>query len=155
VRLGEAAREALIERTRSTRITRANAPAIHAKARKCQWCGRPASKGAVWCVRHAPGLASQRLGRRYHNAASGPRARLIMMESASERILPAELEAWPPIARIIAHRPRHTRPVLLSDVIAALVSRGIGDHEPWAVLVSRMRDTGIMRDRDKDLTNGA
>lgn len=155
MRLSDAAREALIERTRHARITPATAQAMFARAPKCQWCGKSALKGQAWCKRHAPGLARDRNCKLAFRPETAARHKAmisaITTESACERILPAGLESWPPIARIVAHRPRHTRPVKLSEVIAALTARGVGDHAPWADLVHRMRDNGIMRDRDRDI----
>ena len=142
---------ALIERTRHTRITPENARAMRVKARMCQWCGRSALKGQTWCKSHGPGTAADR--KRYRRRPSamkdGTMGRTIITEYAAERMLPAELESWPPIMRILAHRPRHTRPVLLADVMTAFVALAMKNAQPWAALVHRMRDTGIMRDSDK------
>ena len=68
----------------------------------------------------------------------------------AERMLPAELKAWAPIACLIAMRPRYTRPVKLFDVVSALGARATGDHTPWSEIVSGMRAAGIMRDHDRD-----
>lgn len=152
MKLGDAAREALIERTRHARITPGTSHAMRAKFRACQWCGRPAFKGKAWCNRHAPGLARDRNRKQPRDdAPHAARLRVVVTECGCERILPAGLEAWPPIARILAHRPRHTRPVKLGEVVAAMLLRGVGSHEPWADLVHRMRDTGIMREGDRDI----
>jgi len=155
MRLSDAAREALIERTRHSRITPATSHGMRAKFKRCQWCGRPANKGQPWCKKHAPGLAIERNCKAQRRPEAVARhtlmVRTISTESGCERILPADLEAWPPIARILAHRPRHTRPVKLGEVIAALLLRGIGAPETWADLVHRMRDNGIMRDGDRDI----
>ena len=66
-------------------------------------------------------------------------------------MLPAELLAWPPIARIVAHVPRHTRVVPLADVSHAMAWAMMGDREPWSQLVSRMRAAGLYLPGDPDL----
>lgn len=142
----------LIERTRHARITPATAAAMQARQYRCHWCGRPAMRGHPWCKRHQPGLARERNRDRRKPEAikqAGARMRVIITECGLERVLTPELEAWPPIARILAHRPRHTRPVMLADVVPALLALAMDDPKPWAAVVHRMRDTGIMRDTDK------
>ena len=140
---------ALIERTRHTRITADNAPAIRAKARQCQWCARNALRLQPWCARHGPGTSKERQQVKQRRAGAGAMGRAILNECAAERMLPNELEAWAPIARIIAHRPRHTRPVLLADVMQALAALAMDNPDLWVAVVRRMRDTGMMRDSDK------
>jgi hypothetical protein len=68
----------------------------------------------------------------------------------AERLLPAELKAWAPVASLIAMRPRYTRPVKLFEVMSALGARATGDYAPWSELVAGMRAHGIMGDRDRD-----
>jgi len=139
---------ALIERTRPHRITRETAPAVRARTRVCAWCARFALRGKEWCARHAPGYA----GDRRESSKRGPAvtAHLVIARDdyVAERLLPAELAVWAPITRLIAMRPRHTRPVKMFDVMRAFASRAAGDHAPWVEIVAGMRAAGIMREND-------
>lgn len=115
-------------------------------AKRCAFCGRNALKanGYVWCQRHQPGHARDRKPRRNANREEhAARMRLILRETGAERVV-GVLAHWEPIAAIIAHRPRQTRPVLLGDVVSALVSLAAGDHAPWSDVCRRMRDAGLM-----------
>jgi len=117
-----------------------------ARTRQCAWCGRFATKGKEWCERHAPGYAGDR---RKSDGAADP-AKLIAARDdfVAELVLSDGMKSWAPIARIIAMRPRYTRPVKLLDVVRALVAQAEGDHAPWAEIVAGMRAAGIMREND-------
>lgn len=123
------------------------------RTRVCAWCGRFASKGKQWCERHAPGYAGdRRKGDRRNDPASAVRIKTIRDELTAELLLPAVFQAWPPIARIVAVRPRHVRQVLIADVTRAWFARSVGDPAPWAEIVANMRAHGIMRDSDTDIS---
>jgi len=138
---------ALIEQTRPHRITRETTSNMRARTRVCAWCGRFATKGQQWCERHAPGYAGDR-----RKSEGGDGARLVAARDdfVAELMLSDGLKSWAPIARIVAMRPRHVRPVKMSHVVRALVSRAEGDHEPWSEIVASMRAHGIMRDSDRE-----
>lgn len=117
------------------------------RTRVCAYCGRFALRGFAWCNRHAPGLASTR---RKNEGGDGARLALARDDYVAERALSDGLKSWGPIARIVATRPRHTRPVKMLDVVRALVSRVEGDHAPWSEIVAGMRAHGLMQDSDGD-----
>jgi len=131
-------------------FTRETSPIAHARARKCDWCARPSLKGAIWCPRHAPGYAGDR--RSAGSNKGGASAARYVSEArddfVAERMIPAELATWAPIVRLVAIRPRHTRPVKMFDVVRAFASRAAGDHAPWSEIVAGMRAAGIMREGD-------
>lgn len=77
--------------------------------------------------------------------------RIVLRENGAERVI-GELAHWPPIARIMAHTPRQTRPVMLADVVAALLRLAVGDGEPWAGVVSQLRAAKLLRPRDPSLS---
>jgi len=126
-------------------FTRETSRMARGRTRLCAWCGRFATKGKEWCERHAPGYAGER-----RKSEGGDPARLVAARDdfVAERMLSDGLKAWAPIARIVATRPRHTRPVKLLDVVRALVAQAEGDHAPWAEIVAGMRAAGIMRESD-------
>jgi hypothetical protein len=132
------------ERLKGYRFAKGNVSTV----RRCDWCGTPALKGYAWCLRHQPGHARQR---RHRMPGTRPHIAVIAREALCERTLPGELLAWPPVARIVAHTPRHTRPVLLVDLVRCLVWQALGDHEPWSLIVSRMRVAGLYLPGDPDL----
>ena len=134
-------------------ITPANAGAIQALARRCDYCGRMALRGKPWCSQHGPGRAKQRnpkLGR----TATPEVLHLLRVrwgEVAAERLLPTAMLAWPPIERLLVMRPRASRPVRLAALVSALVWASMGRWEAWSDCVSDLRHHGIMKDSDPDI----
>jgi hypothetical protein len=135
---------ALIDRTRDARFR----PGYVSTARRCKWCAAPALKAHPWCKRHQPGTARDR---RPQKPCTRPHITAVARDTWTERVLPAELLAWPPMARIVAQVPRHTRVVPLADVSHAMAWAMMGDHEPWSRIVSRMRAAGLYQPGDPDL----
>lgn len=109
-------------------------------------------RGVAWCVRHQPGRAEDRRQRsQARQAADTVRLTTVARDVWVERAIAPGVLSWPPIARIVAYRPRHKRPVSIADAVSALVSLAAGDHEPWSLIVSRMRAAGLIEPGDKSL----
>jgi hypothetical protein len=142
------AHEGLIERTRETRFAAGNRAGVNAY--RCGWCAKPALRGMQWCNRHQPGLASHRRERKA-SPEFGSRIGAIAREVWTEKTMPPEFLAWPPLARIVSHRPRHTRTVTVAETMQALVWQSHGRLEPWAELVSRLRAAGLYHPTDPTL----
>jgi hypothetical protein len=143
----------LIDRTRHTRITPETAPIFRGKTKLCQWCGRAALRGKLWCQRHGPGKAKDRRdwSRRRGVAANAARLLLVTAERGAEVALPVWAHLWPPMARAIAIVPRTKRTVLVADMVRALVEAACGDGAPWADMVHRLREAGLMLPDDPTL----
>ena len=146
--------EALIERTRASRYAKGMSGQLYAK--RCEYCGANALKanGYKWCQRHQPGHARDRKPYRGDREALKRMATANLRELGARRVI-GDLVGWAPIARIEAQKPMHKRTIMLSDVVAALIRLAAQDHEPWADIVSRMRDAGLIQPGDPSLADYA